>query len=584
MLKKTKIVCTVGPSTDKQGILDQMIAAGMNVARFNFSHGTHEQHADRIALVRAAAKKAGVPLALMLDTKGPEMRLGKFAQGKVFLNQGNTFILTAADVLGDENIVSVSYKELPKEVESGTIVLLADGLISLRIERITDQEIITTVLNSGEISNNKRVAVPGAYINLPPVSKQDEEDILFGVSQNMDFIAASFIQKAADVLAIRKILENANAQMGIIAKIENMQGVDNIDEILKVADGIMVARGDLGVEIPAEDVPLVQKMIIVKCNQVGKPVITATQMLESMITNPRPTRAEASDIANAIMDGTDAIMLSGETASGQYPVEAVTTMAKIAVRTERSLPYGDRLAHKGIYLNSTTTDAISHGTAQIAQQLGAAAIITATESGYTARMASKYRPQAMIAAVTPYERVARAVQLLWGVQPVLGKTYQNSDEMVRNAIMDSLRAEIISEGDLVVVTAGVPVGMIGTTNMIRVHIVGNIIRKGIGIGQKAVSGKVCIAKSPAELKEKFKAGDILVVKEIDDEMAGLASKAAAIIAEEAGLTSPAAIIGINYDMPVIVNANGATKVLQDGMLVTVDAMRGLVYQGEVNVK
>ncbi len=584
MQKRTKIVCTVGPSTDKPGVLDRMITAGMNVARFNFSHGTHEDHAKRISLVRAAAEKANKPIALMLDTKGPEMRIGKFAEGKVQLLANQTFTLTARDVLGTESIVSVNYYNLPREVKSGDRILLADGLISLVVERIEGDDIVTLVQNSGEISNNKRVAVPGVPINLPPVSEQDVADILFGVSQDMDYIAASFIQRGADILAIRKVVEDAGGQMWILAKIESPTGVERIDEILNVADGIMVARGDLGVEIPAEDVPLVQKELIQKCNQCGKPVITATQMLESMINNPRPTRAEASDIANAIMDGTDAIMLSGETASGLYPVEAVEMMAKIAVRTEKVLKYDSMLLQKGISVRLSTTDAVSHATVQLAQELNASAIITATESGSTARMISKYRPQAPIVAVTSSEKTTRFTQLLWGVDPVLGGRFLNSDEMVENSIRSAQKAKAIQDGDLVVITAGVPTGISGTTNMIRVHLVAKVLLTGQGIGKQVVTGKVCVVTSSEELQTKYQPGDIMVAVGIDEKSATYASKAAAIIVEEGGLSSNAAIIGVTYNLPVIVNAPKATGLLKDGMIVTVDPIRGLVYEGEINAR
>ncbi|BBB92723.1 MAG TPA: pyruvate kinase [Methylomusa anaerophila] len=584
MLKKTKIICTIGPSTDKLEILENMLNAGMNVARFNFSHGSHDDHAQRIAIVRAAAAKAQKPVALMLDTKGPEMRLGKFANGKVKLIAGQKFIITAKEILGSEEIASVNHKFLPREVVEGNTILLADGLVSLLIDAVEGDDIITTVLNSGEISDRKRVAVPGVSVGLPPVSEQDVADILFGVKQNMDFIAASFVQRATDVLAIRKVLENANSAMDIIAKIETAEGVKNIDEILKVSDGIMVARGDLGIEIPAEEVPLVQKMLIGKCNKAGKPVITATQMLESMITNPRPTRAEASDVANAILDGTDVIMLSGETASGQYPLEAVKTMASIAVRTEASLGYSDLLLSKGILPQRTTTDAISHATVQVAHELSAAAIVTATQSGYTARMVSKYRPQATIVAVTPTEKIVRRMMLLWGVLPVSGPSSPNSDEMVQNAIASSLTAGVVKDGDLVVITAGVPAGVSGTTNMIRVHIVGNILMKGTGIGQKVVTGRTCVASSIKDVKTKFQPGDILVVTSVDEETAVYAAQAAAIVAEEGGLTSHAAIVGVSFGIPVIVGVDGATERLSDGAVITVDAARGLVYQGEIHAK
>ena len=389
-MKRTKIVCTVGPSTDQPGILEAMLRAGMNVARFNFSHGTHEDHGRRIRQVREAAATVKSPVAIMLDTKGPEIRMGTFADKKVTLQAGAPFTLTARDVPGTAEIVSVNYKNLPQEVQAGQTILLADGLVSLHIEKVSGPDILTTVENTGEVSNFKRVAAPDVQLGLPFLSEQDVHDLLFGIEHGIDFIAASFVQKAGDVLAIRRVLESKGADCHIIAKIENAAGVKNIDEILTVADGVMVARGDLGVEIPAEDVPIMQKMLIRRCNLTGKPVITATQMLESMISNPRPTRAEATDVANAIMDGTDAIMLSGETASGKYPVEAVTVMATLARRTEAALSYSDMILARNVSCDLiTTTDAISHATVKVAHELNAAAIITSTESGYTARMVSK---------------------------------------------------------------------------------------------------------------------------------------------------------------------------------------------------
>ncbi len=584
MLKKTKIVCTVGPSTDKPGILQALIRGGMDVARFNFSHGSHADHARRIAMVRAAAEECRIPVALMLDTKGPEMRIGKIAASKVTLEAGQQFILTAREVAGDNRTVSVNHKGLPREVSPGATILLADGLISLKVEKIAGDDIVTTVENGGEISSSKRVAAPGVAVNLPPLSEQDVADIIFGVEQGLDLVAASFVQRAADVLAIRKVIEETGAAMDIIAKIENAEGVENIDEILKVADGIMVARGDLGVEIPTEEVPIVQKLLIEKCNAAGKPVITATQMLESMLANPRPTRAEASDIANAIFDGSDAIMLSGETAAGAYPVEALETMARIAARTEAALDYSDILLAKGLTVQRTTTGAISHATVQVAHELGAGAIITISESGFTARMVARYRPQAAIVAVTPRAKTLRRCQLYWGVHPVLGSGAQNTDEMVANAIALALSAGVVKEGDLVVITAGVPAGTKGTTNMIRVVIVGSILLRGTGIGQRVVTGKVCVARTPGDITEKFVPGDILVVSTVDEETAPFAAKAAAIVTEEGGFTSHAAIIGISYGLPVVVGVDGATEQLTDGITVTVDSARGVIYKGQINAK
>ena len=472
MLKKTKIVCTMGPSTEKQEIIENLLNSGMNVARFNFSHGDHAEHGNRINLVKAAGKATGKTVSLMLDTKGPEMRLGKFAAGKVQLVAGKKLILTAdQDFVGDETKVAVSHKGLCTEVKPGDTILLSDGLVSLTVEEIQGTDIVTTIMNSGIMGTLKRVAAPGVSVNLPPLSDRDVKDVIFGISQDMDFIAASFVQRAADVNASRKVITDNNGKMEIISKIENMEGVDNIDEIIEASDGIMVARGDLGVEIPAEDVPLIQKMIINKCNAAGKPVIVATQMLESMINNPRPTRAEASDVANAIMDGTDAIMLSGETASGDYPEEAVKTMNKIANRIESSLQYNALLLNKGIALQPTTTDAISHATVQVAYEIDAKAIVTPTESGYTTKMVSKYRPKAPIIAVAPDEKTARSLNLRWGVYPIIGSRWSDTDEMIIGSVQNSVEAGYLTSGDLVVVTAGITLGAPGNTNMIKVHTV-----------------------------------------------------------------------------------------------------------------
>ena len=584
-MKKTKIVCTVGPSTDKPGTLEAMLSAGMNVARFNFSHGNHEDHALRMKQVRDAAAVVNAPVAIMLDTKGPELRMGTFVDKKVVLQAGAPFTITTRDVPGTAEIVSVNYKGLPQEVKAGQVILLADGLLSLRIEKVDATDILTIVENSGEISNFKRVAVPEVQLGLPFLSEQDIQDILFGIDQGIDFIAASFVQKTADVLAIRRVLESKGAECHIIAKIENAAGVTNIDEILKVADGVMVARGDLGVEIPTEDVPIVQKMLIRRCNEAGKPVITATQMLESMMTNPRPTRAEATDVANAIMDGTDAIMLSGETASGKYPVEAVTMMATLAKRTEAALSFKEMImARSESCALITTTDAISHATVQVAHELNAAAIVTSTESGYTARMVSKYRPQATIVAVTPKEKYVRRMLLLWGVMPVFVPQSSNTDEMMSNAIEGGMKSGWVKTGDLVVITAGVPVGITGTTNMIRVHTVGQILLRGVGIGQQKATGAVCIVKSMEDIINKFKPGQILVVDSLMDEMAPYAAKALAIIAEEGGLTSHAAIIGVSYGLPVVVGVEGAMENLTDDMMITADTERGLIYKGEIHVR
>ena len=470
-MKKTKIVCTLGPATNTQESIEALLEEGMNVARFNFSHGEQEGHRAHIHLLRAASCKTGIPAAVLLDTKGPEMRLGRFKTSKVQLEKGQRLTLMAHDVLGDRHQVSINHKNLPQEIESGTSILLADGLVRLTVESTTDTEIHTIVENSGEISDHKRVAVPGMVLSLPFLSDKDVEDIEFGIKEEVDFIAASFVQCAQDVLSIKTILNARHSPIMIIAKIENATGVKNMEEILAVADGFMVARGDLGVEIPAEEVPLIQKKMIRLCNQAGKPVITATQMLESMTTNPRPTRAEASDVANAILDGTDAVMLSAETTVGKYPVEAVKTMASIAAFTESARDKAHDLKQRQAKTEKIdTTRAICHATAQISHELDAAGIITPTESGFTTRMISKYRPESPIFAVTPHDHVLRQLQLVWGVRVLKGDRHDNSDEMTRSVIQKCLESKCIVSGDLVVVTAGVPIGVTGTTNMIQVHV------------------------------------------------------------------------------------------------------------------
>ncbi len=583
-MKKTKIICTVGPSTDDAELLQKMMLSGMDLARFNFSHGSHADHEKRLNLVRQAAAAAGKTIACIADTKGPEMRLGNFADGKVYLQEGAEFSLTTEEILGSEKIASVNYQGLPSEVSCGSRILLSDGLLSLEVTAIEGNIIHTKVIHGGELSSRKRVACPGIELQLPFLSEQDREDICFAARNGMDYIAASFVQKADDVLAIRKVLESVGSSMGIISKIENEAGVQHIEEIINVSDGIMVARGDLGVEIPYEVVPLVQKEIIAACNKAGKPVVTATQMLESMISSYRATRAEASDVANSIFDGTDAIMLSGETASGKYPLEAVQTMAKIAERTEASLDYAAIFRKKGISDRIHATDAISHATVQIAQELQADDILTITETGFTARMIAKYKPQADVIAVSRLPEKVRAMQLYWGVQPLLGPSSESTDEIIDLSLECALQHGVIKDGSCVVITAGVPVGMTGSTNLIKVVNVGNKLLAGTGIGKVSVSGRICKAVTAADFADKLQQGDILVVDVLNDEFVPAASqKAAAIIAEEGGLTSTTAIVGVTCGIPVIVGAENAFNTLQDGQTVTVDTVSGVVYEGKINL-
>lgn len=582
-MKRTKIVCTIGPSTDAPGVLESMLQAGMNVARFNFSHGSHEEHAKRIARVREASRNTGIPVALMLDTKGPEIRLGLFAEGKVLLEQGQAFTLTTREIQGTKEICTVSHKGLPQDVEVGRQILLSDGLVTLTVTGVEGTEIYTCVENTGMMSDRKRVAVPGMPITLPPVSESDEADLRFGCAQDMDYVAASFMQRGSDVVAIRRIIEEEGKDIQIISKIENEEGLINLDEILRMSDGLMVARGDLGVEIPAEEVPVLQKMMIKKCNEAAKPVITATQMLESMIQNPRPTRAEASDVANAILDGTDAVMLSGETAGGKYPLEAVKTMARVAEVTEKSALYRN-MHHDQSIEGAQTTEAISSATATVAKALGASAIITSTESGRTAMSIARNRPECKIIAVTPHEETTRRVQLYWGVQAALGPKTKNSDEMVASAMTSALGEGLIESGDLVVLTAGVPSGESGTTNMIRVHVAGKVVLSGNGVGKQPATGHVSIGHTAEVLASTFKDGDVLVVKTLEPELMPFAKRACAIISAEDGYTSAAAIAGINLGIPVILGAVQAEQVLQNGAVVTVDAARGKVFEGIANAR
>ncbi|MTI47305.1 pyruvate kinase [Sporosalibacterium faouarense] len=584
-MRKTKIVCTLGPASESEDVLKQLINNGLNVARMNFSHGNHPEHKVRIDLVKKIRKDLNRPIAIMLDTKGPEIRTGDFENGEIHLEEGQEFIITTRDISGNQEICNITYKGLPNDIEKGNIILIDDGLIELEVaEVINETDIKCIVQNPGPVKNHKGVNVPGVKINLPAITEKDISDIKFGIENDIDFIAASFIRKPEDVIEIRKILEENDAEhVQIISKIENQEGVDNIREIIEVSDGIMVARGDLGVEIPPEDVPLVQKSIIKLCNLVGKPVITATQMLDSMIRNPRPTRAEVTDVANAIIDGTDAIMLSGETAAGRYPEEAVETMSSIAKRIEDSLDYKRAQRAKILGKDITITNAISHATCTTAQSLEASAIITATSSGYTANAVSKFRPECPIIAPTPSDKVMRKLALVWGVYPILSKETSSTDEIIDISVEDALKEGLIQEGDLVVITAGVPVGVSGSTNLIKVHVVGEILMKGTGIGDRSAIGRVCIAKDENELKEKFKDGDIIVAIDTNKDMVPFMERASAIVTEQGGLTSHAAIVGLSLGKPVIVGAHDAVKELTHSEIVTVDSTRGLIYKGEARV-
>lgn len=471
-MRKTRIICTIGPSTNEVEIMKNLIEAGMNVARFNFSHGTHETHRDIANKIKKASLELNAPIALMLDTKGPEIRTKSLKEEAVTLQEGSSFILTIKDIVGDETIASVTHQGLPKDVQAGGKILIDDGLIELLINEVTETDVICTVINSGILKANKGINLPDFDVSLPSLTEKDINDIKFAIYEGFHFVAASFIRSASDVVQIRNVLnQNGGSHIKIISKIENHQGVDKIDEIIEASDAIMVARGDLGVEISPEEVPLVQKNLIRKCNRAGKPVITATQMLESMITKPRPTRAETNDVANAIFDGTDAIMLSGETASGKYPIEAVTTMARIATKIEESIEYNKIFKNKSEEVLSPT-DTIAYAASTIARDIKANSILALTASGFTANMISKFRPNVQIFTITPNENVYRQNSLVWGSVPILAKKIKDPKELMIHSLEVAEQNGYIKKGDTIVIVSGMPVGVSGTTNSIRVHIVG----------------------------------------------------------------------------------------------------------------
>ena len=473
-MRKTKIICTIGPASESEEVLKKLMLAGMNVARFNFSHGTKEEQKEKLERVRKVRDELGLQVATLLDTKGPEIRLRDFEGGKVEIVTGQTFTLTTEEILGNSERASITYKNLKNDISVGTTILIDDGLIEMRVEEISGEDIVCHVINGGFVSNHKGVNVPGAVLSMPYISDTDREDIIFGAQMGYEYLAASFARCKEDILEVRKLLEENGSDMKIIAKIENMQGIQNLEEILSVSDGVMVARGDMGVEIPLEEVPVLQKKMIKLANAQGKHVITATQMLESMIKNPRPTRAEATDIANAIYDGTTAIMLSGESAAGLYPVEAVKTMSRIAESAEKDIDYWARMTKaekvaNTLYMDKKNiTTAIAHATCQTAMDLEAAAIITVTLSGFTAEAIARFKPDCPIVSCTMSERVAKQLNLLWGVTPLLIKREETTEALFADAVEEAKKAGLIKEGDKVVITAGVPMGVTGNTNMIRV--------------------------------------------------------------------------------------------------------------------
>ena len=581
-MRKTKIICTLGPSTDQEGVLRELVANGMNVARFNFSHGSHEEHLGRFEKLKAIREELGKPVAALLDTKGPEIRLKDFKNGTEMLEAGQTFTLTTREVEGTKEICSITYKDLPQDVQPGGTIMLDDGLIKLQIVTVNDTDIVCKVLNNGKIKNKKGVNVPGVHLSMPYMSQRDRDDIIFGAQQGFDFIAASFVRTAQDVYDIRNLLNEYDSDIRIIAKIENREGVNNIDSILAAADAVMVARGDLGVEIDFTELPGIQKNIIERSFSFGKPIVTATQMLDSMIVNPRPTRAEISDVANAIYDGTSAIMLSGETAAGAYPVEALKTMSAIAERTEqenhaRFVPLTENTGKISV------SDATAHAACLTAKDVNAAAIVTVSESGNTARLLSKYRPKQPIIACVMDEQVQRQLSLSWGITSLLMGPAHSTDELIEMSTALAEKNGYLHNGELAVVTAGVPVGVSGTTNMIKIHMVGNCLATGVGVGRGktdlvSASGKACVCRTLEEVKAKFRPGMVLVVPSTTNEMLGYVRDAAALVVEEPGLNSHAAIVGNSLLKPTIVGAAGACSHIRDGLDIAVDCAHGSVQR------
>lgn len=580
-MRKTKIICTMGPATEDDKVLRELMIAGMDVARINFSHGTHEAAKITMDRIKRIREELDLPVAILLDTKGPEIRTKDFKGGKATLKTGERFVLRTDDCEGDATQVSITYKNLPQDIKKGTTLLIDDGLIELEAISVQADKIVCEIKNGGEVSNKKGINVPNVSLSMPYMSEKDKSDILFGIENDVDFIAASFVRNAEDVMEVRSLLEkNGGESIKIIAKIENAEGVENIDEILRASNGIMVARGDMGVEIAFWDLPMIQKELIKKTYLSGKVVITATQMLDSMIRNPRPTRAETTDVANAIYDGTSAIMLSGETAVGKYPVEALRTMASIAERTEEDIDYVKRLEHLEFNRNMDVTNAISHATCTTAHDLKAKAIIALTSGGKTARMLSRFRPVCPIIAPTISKKTRRQLSLSWGVIPIMSEIRTNTDDLFDHAVECAEKTGLIKTGDLTVITGGTPLGISGTTNVMRVHLVGDVLVSGDGVNSLSVTSRVCVAEGP-DVLEKFKDGDILVTDTVTNDMISVLKRAKGIICEEKGLDCHAAVLGMALDIPVITGADSATKILKTGTVITMDAKKGYVFGGVV---
>ena len=586
MIRKTKIVCTIGPATDSEEMISRLMDAGMNVCRLNMSHGSYEEHGRRIELIQRLRKEKNIPVAIMLDTKGPEVRTKTLKEEKVTLVPGQEFVLTTREVEGDAQAVSITYERLPSLLKAGDRLSIDDGLLSMIVRRVENgTDIVCETLNGGVLGGRKGISVPDVDLQMPSIGEKDSSDILFGIEHGIDLIAASFVCRPGDVLTIRKLCaDHGGSGVRIFSKIENRMGVNNFDQILKVSDGIMVARGDLGVEVDMEEVPVLQKEFIHKCNLAAKPVITATQMLDSMIRNPRPTRAEASDVANAIIDGTDAIMLSGETAAGKYPIEAVNTMVRIASYIESHQLNSNRfkLLQEAMHNDTarTVANAVSYSCCQMASDLNAAAIITPSNSGTTARMVARFRPHCPVIAPTPNEQAYHQLGLSFGVIPAHMEVSGDTDTLINAAVAAAESSGYVHPGDIAIISAGVPTGVSGTTNLIKAHIVGNVLLRGIGIGEGSASGKACVVNTLSDLESDFRPGDVVVTKMTTGEMLPYLRQASAVIVESTDPECHAAITCLALGIPLFMDrTEQAVHMVKPGMTVTVDADKGFLYNG-----
>ncbi|ACK43068.1 MULTISPECIES: pyruvate kinase [Dictyoglomus] len=580
MLRKTKIVCTIGPASEREEILRELIKAGMNVARLNFSHGDYNVHGERIRLIRKLSEELETPIPILQDLQGPKIRVGEIENDKVFLKDNEEIALTPKELVGNEKLVSVSYPHLLEDINIGDRILIDDGLIELKVIDKKEDKLICHIIHGGYISSRKGVNFPDSTLRVSPLTEKDKKDVLFGIEKKVDFIALSFVQRASDILELKEFLELHDARIPVIAKIEKREAVNNFREILEVADGIMVARGDLAIEMSNEEVPLIQKKIIRETRLAGKPVITATQMLISMVNNPTPTRAEVSDVANAILDGTDAVMLSNETATGKYPVESVQIMDKIARRVEKEFPYDTFLQESNCHKN--ITEAITFSTCQIAKEIEASAIVTATHSGFTARHISKYRPKAPIFAITHFPEVQRRLNLSWGVTPLLTEVFYNTDEMFEKSTKILLQKNYVKRGDTIVITAGIPMGISGMTNLIKVHVISDVIGQGHGLGGEAKTAKVIIAKNAKEAISKVTEDVILLIPTFEKELEIILDKLQGIIIEDEKIP-PFLIPWRSKGISIIVGAKNLSEKLKDNEIITIDPERGVIYRGVARI-